>query len=178
MSETHAPPSNPFQVHLTFFSTTPTALAATNARPHITLLSGLRRSLAIGLNFPAAVLVTISLRLLYGSPWNLFLRPVDVRAVKTRRTMLEDVHVRFFADVVTQGSLLRDIRASGKGVADTLHVLGLWRVAADANNGILKLSDTEACRKGELLWQVEERRKLRDGMHGEVLPFLRGGPIS
>ena len=166
---------SPFKTHLTFYSTTPTP-AATSARPQITLLSGLRRSLALGLNFPLAVLSTIGLRLLYGNPWRLYLQPVDIQDVKAKRTMLEDVPMS--KNAAASEEIIRATRASGKGLADVMHVRGLCALASDINTMIMGAKELEACKRGELLWLIEERHKFRDGPEGQVLPFSRGGPIS
>ena len=170
-------PPNPFQTHLTFFSTTPTASAASTGRPIITLRSGLHQALRLGLNFPAAVLATLGLRFAYGSPFNLYMRPVDVRAVHSRQSMLEDVSIESGASGVTRQELMKAARRARKDMFDQLHVLGLWTLGARVD-GLLGPRDVQASRDGTLLWAVQERRQLRDGPHGEVLPLLRGGPIS
>ena len=167
--------SNPFQVHITFYSTTPTPEAAKTGRPHITVLSGLRRSLALGRNFPGALLSAVVLRLLYGSPWNLYLRPVDVQALRQRRTMLEDVTLP--SENLTRDELTRALFQADKGVLDRVHALHLWSIGADVDSGTLSADDVGACRRGELLWRLEEKRRYSDGPKGEVLPFRRGGPI-
>jgi hypothetical protein len=175
--------ATPFQIHLTFYSTTPTPASAStlpSPGPRITLLSGLRRSLALGLNFPAAVLNTLAIRLLYGSPYNLFLLPVAVRAVRARRTMLEDVPVPP-ADGGLRG-LVHALLVARKGAADIVHVCTLWlfgaavpRRAAHYDGTALDWPALDACRKGTFFWDVERRRRYRDA--GDVLPFWRGGPI-
>jgi hypothetical protein len=161
--------ATPFQIHLTFYSTTPTPAAAStlpSPGPRITLLSGLRRSLALGLNFPAAVLNTLAIRLLYGSPYNLFLLPVAVRAVRARRTMLEDVPVPP-ADGGLRG-LVHALLVARKGAA-------VPRRAAHYDGTALDWPALDACRKGTFFWDVERRRTYPDA--GDVLPFWRGGPI-
>lgn len=91
--------------------------------------------------------------------------------------MLEDVPIQAGSSGVTREDMMGATRAAGKGLADRVHVRGLWAVCADVN-GILGAKELEACKKGELMWHVAERRKVRDGGHGEVLPFMRGGPFS
>ena len=169
--------NTPFHTHLTFFSTTPTPSALTSSHPRITLLSGLKASLRLGLNFPVAVLTTLALRFTYGSALNLYLRPVDVRSVRTKRTMLEDMRVKTGVNGSTRHDVLDAARKERKDWGDQLHVLGLWGIAADGK-GLLGARELEASRKGELMWLVEEKRRVR-GRDGEgVLPFSRGGPLS
>lgn len=181
-------PLTPFQIHLTYFSTTPTPNPSAEF-PRITLLSGLRRSLALGLDFPVALLTTVSLRLLYGSPWTLYLRPVSIRHVTIHRTMLEDVNVQYASlspgtgpsTGVGRHELMSSVRMAGLGLVDQVHAWGLHAVSAGVGgnrDGILTKNDVEMARQGRLMWDVERRRRYRSGAKGEVLPLSRGGPIS
>ena len=90
--------------------------------------------------------------------------------------MLEDVDVDAGTKGASRKQLLHAVRS--KGIFDRLHVLGLWALAADVNSGTFSTAELEASRSGELLWMVEERRRHRDGAHGEILPLWRGGPVS
>lgn len=179
---------SPFQTHLIFFSTTP-RLPAQN--PVITLTSGFRRSLALGLNFPLAILTTLTLRLAYGSPLSLYLRPVSIRHVTSKRTMLENVkmhYTRLNSSPSNQGrtgvgqhEVLSCVQMAGLGLADQIHIFGIWAVAAACRGeweNVMSKSHVEMCRSGTLMWDVERRRKFRDGDEGEVLPLRRGGPYS
>lgn len=90
------------------------------------------------------------------------------------------------ADSVGKEELMQNVRDAGLGIADRIHVRGMWSVGARVggrDDGLLTSSDVDACRSGRLMWDVEARRRLRaptrDGRGGaEVLPLLRGGPYS
>ena len=52
---------------------------------------------------------------------------------------------------------------------------GLWALAADVKSGLLHGGDVELFTKGDVLKEVAERRR---NSREQVLPLLRGGPIS
>lgn len=134
----------------------------------VTFGESLRASLALGLDFPVALISSIGLPLLYGNAGLLYSN-INVQHVKTERTMLEDVKLRQAS--YSRADLLQ--LASGSGWIDWFHVLSLWGLAAD-NSGRVSSDDVSLFQRGQLLPELERRRRDRSN----VLPLLRGGPIS
>ncbi|KAI9701739.1 MAG: hypothetical protein M1820_006367 [Bogoriella megaspora] len=160
-------PSPTFLTHLSSF-TSP-------SHPHlITLTSSLKSSLSLGLNFPASVILTIGLRILYSPSW-LLLSPPNLHTLRKNYTQLENARL-------TQSSYSRsDLQAlvpKDAGWVDRAHVLGLWTLAADTKTGKVRREDVEEFQKGTLMERLKERRKRRDRGSENVLPFWRGGPGS
>jgi hypothetical protein len=165
-----------FQRHLLHF-------AAPNSTK-ITLLSSLRASLALGLDFPVALTLSIGLRLLY-APFP-YLSPVDIPSVPQSywRTQLEDV--KLTADTYTRADLLHLYQSSLKynrsdplsRSIDTMHVMSFWAMTADVSTGLVKRADVERFQEGDWERDVVKRRRTRRQGEGDVLPLWRGGPIS
>jgi len=165
-----------FQLHLLHF-------AAPNSTK-ITLLSSLRASLALGLDFPVALTLSIGLRILY-SPFP-YLSPVDIPSIpqSSWRTQLEDA--KLTSDTYTRADLLDLYHASPKynrsdpltRSIDTMHVISFWAMTADVDSGLVKRADVERFQQGEWEGEVVKRRRSRRRGEGDVLPLWRGGPIS
>ena len=165
-----------FQRHLLHF-------AAPNSTK-ITLLSSLRASLALGLDFPVALTLSIGLRILY-APFP-YLSPVDIPSIpqSSWRTQLEDA--KLTVDTYTRADLLHLYHSSAKynrsdpltRSVDTMHVISFWAMTADVGSGLVSRRDVERFQAGEWEGEVVRRRRSRRRGEGDVLPLWRGGPIS
>jgi len=128
----------------------------------------LKGLLGLGLDFPAAVMCTLGLHVLYGnSGW--FRHIIDVKSIKHEPTMLENVSVEQKSHTRPEVQKL----AWGRGWTDKIHITGLWFLAAN-NDGFVSSSDISLFQKGALFPELAKRRRTRD----DVLPLWRGGPIS
>ncbi|CAA9957850.1 hypothetical protein PTMSG1_01429 [Pyrenophora teres f. maculata] len=166
-----------FQRHLLFFSTP-------SARPRLTLTSALRASVKIGLDFPVAALLSLSLRILY-APYPFFWAPIYIDEIPTslHRTQLASATLPKAKPHYTCSELLALLHqseqggAAGKGwvkhMIDQGHVVGFWTMAADAGTHVVGSEDVERFQQGEWERAVVERRRGRS----DVLPWWRGGPI-
>jgi len=129
----------------------------------------LKGLLGLGYDFPAAVLCTLGLHLLYGnSGWLRHL--IDVKRIKSEPTMIEKASI----DQKQHTRLDVQRLAWGYGWTDKIHITGLWFMAAD-NEGLVSSSDISLFQKGELLPELARRRRYS---RQNVLPLWRGGPIS
>ncbi|KAI9727622.1 MAG: hypothetical protein M1828_005850 [Chrysothrix sp. TS-e1954] len=171
------PPSNlpPFATHLSFF-----ASRSSQTLP-LTLLSSLRASLALGLNFPLALALAISLRLLYGSPFTLYLASPTIASLprSSYRTQLEHVDTSTLPQSrhdngLDFGETMRHTK--GLSLTERTHVAMFWNLAADTRSNMVSMADLKAFQKGTVVWDIAKRRSSRD--NGQVLPFWRGGPFS
>jgi hypothetical protein len=162
-----------FQRHLLFFSTPTTP-------PHLTFTSALRAGVQIGLDFPVAVLLSMSLKLFY-APFPFFWSPIIVDKIPTssQRTQLSSATLPKGKNDFTCSELLALLRDSKegsgglKGLIDQGHVVGLWTMAASARTHTVSKDDVERFQQGEWEDAVVKRRRGR----GDVLPLWRGGPI-
>lgn len=164
--------SSPFHRHLKHF-----ARATSN---QITILSSLRAALALGLDFPVACILSIGLRVTYGSfP---FTSPIDIPSVppSSLRTQLEDAPVDkqqySCADLVNlyRHSPTSSQRGPIRRAIDTGHVVSFWAMAADTKTHMVNAETLKKFQKGTWAEEIVERRRQRN----DVLPFWRGGPIS
>lgn len=129
----------------------------------------LRGLLGLGYDFPAAVVFTFGLHLLYGnSGW--FRHIIEVKGIKHERTMLENTRLEQKPHTRSDVQKL----AWGRGWTDKIHITGLWFLAAD-NEGLVSPSDISLFQKGNLLPELAKRRRTRKS--DNVLPLWRGGPI-
>ncbi|KAH7074558.1 hypothetical protein BKA63DRAFT_513252 [Paraphoma chrysanthemicola] len=160
-----------FQRHLTFFSTSTTP-------PRLTILSSLRASLSLGLDFPVALLLSISLRLLY-TPYPRVFSAINIERIPRfwHRTQLE--HAKIPQQTYTCSELLALLKRNDeskfgwlKHKLDQGHVVGFWAMAADAKNHRVRSEDVQRFQSGEWEADVAKRRKGR----GDVVPLWRGGP--
>jgi hypothetical protein len=158
-----------FQRHLIFFST------PTNP-PRLTLLSGIRAAVSLGLDFPIAVLLSLSLRLMY-APFP-YLSPINIERLprSAQRTQLSDA--KLSKSEYTCSELLGLLGSrSGRGFVshklDQGHIIGFWAMAADARTHTVSRGDVERFQQGEWEESVAKRRRERN----DVLPLWRGGPI-
>ncbi|USP75912.1 hypothetical protein yc1106_03186 [Curvularia clavata] len=165
-----------FQKHLLFFSTPTTP-------PRLTFGSALRAGVSLGLDFPVAVFLSLSLRLLY-APFPYFWSPIIVDKIpaSSHRTQLEKATLRKGKSDYTCSELLSLLQQSEDGKRekgwlshkiDQGHIVGFWTMAADTSSHTVSKEDVERFQQGN--WEdavVERRRGLSD-----VLPLWRGGPI-
>ena len=162
-----------FQRHLLFFSTTTTP-------PRLTFISALRAGVQLGLDFPVAVFLSLSLRLLY-APFPFFWSPIIADKIPTssHRTQLSSANLPQGKNDFTCSELLTLLRDSNegsgglKGLIDQGHVVSFWTMAASARTQAVSKDDVERFQQGEWEDAVVKRRRGR----GDVLPFWRGGPI-
>ncbi|KAF1837917.1 hypothetical protein BDW02DRAFT_565640 [Decorospora gaudefroyi] len=165
-----------FQRHLAFFSTPTTP-------PRLTFISALRAGIALGLDFPVAVLLSLSLRVLY-APFPYLWSPVIVDRIppSSHRTQLSAIVPPSNKSDYTCSELLSLLNASpaekeGKGwlqrKIDQGHIVGFWNMAANARTHTVSKRDVENFRQGEWEGAVAGRRRGRS----DVLPLWRGGPI-
>lgn len=170
--------TDPFVAHLRFF--------ADSKNPNqVTLLSGLRNSIRLGLDFPVALCMSIGIRLMY-APFP-FLRPIDISSIPPsayRSHMVEsklDKESYSLSDIISRHST-HDPARSAKGLLGSIfdrgHALSLWTLAADVKTGLVSKDDFARFQKGTWLNDVAERRKYRAEDKSNVLPLYRGGPIS
>ncbi|KAI8940715.1 hypothetical protein NX059_001981 [Plenodomus lindquistii] len=162
-----------FQRHLLFFST-PTP------NPRLTVLSALKASVSLGLDFPVALLLSLSLRILY-TPLPYFWRPIYIADIppSSHRTQLTSARLPTNKSTFSCTELLNLLGASDQGKGwikhkiDQGHVVGFWSMAADAKTHVVRRKDVEAFQQGEWEESVVKRRKGRE----DVLPLWRGGPV-
>lgn len=154
--------SSPFLRHLSFFDRQSTGT--------ITPLDSLRGCLSVGMDFPVSVIAMCGLHMLYGTAGFLSLTRIDISRVQQRRTMLEGFALR--KEYYTRDDLAK--AAKGMNWTDWGHVMSLWTLASDSEGRVSK-GDVAAFQRGEILDVLERRRK---DNRSDVLPFLRGGPIS
>lgn len=162
----------PFQRHLLFFSM-PTI------SPRLTFLSALRAGIALGLDLPVAIVLSLSLRILY-APFPLVWSPILVDKIpeSAHRTQLSSVNLPRDKSEYTCSELLR-LLGRGTGTSflnhkiDQGHIIGFWAMAADARTNTVSRADVERFQHGEWEEKVVEKRRGRE----DVLPLWRGGPI-
>lgn len=161
-----------FQRHLVFFST------PTNP-PRLTFVSALKASVAIGLDFPVAVLLSLSLRLLY-APIPYFWSPIVVDKIpqSAHRAQLSSASLPKGKSEYTRSELL-SLLGNGNGNSflkhkiDQGHIVGFWTMAANAKSHTVSRDDVERFQQGDWEDDVAKRRRTRE----DVLPLWRGGPI-
>lgn len=165
-----------FQKHLVFFSTPTTP-------PRLTFGSALRAGVSLGLDFPVAVLLSFSLRLLY-APFPYLWSPIIVDNIpaSSHRTQLENATLRKETSGYTCSELLSLLQQSEAGKhdkgwlshkIDQGHIVGFWTMAANTRTHTVSKEDVERFQQGNWEDAVVERRR---GLH-DVLPLWRGGPI-
>ena len=150
----------------------------------ITLLSSIKASLSLGLDFPVACGLSIGLKLLYSSfP---FTRPVDIPSIPNTqfRCQLEDISgektLYTRADLINLYYSTRSYKTNGivQRLIEYLHIHSFWMIAADAETHLVDSDTLKAFQQGEWQQRVVKRRRHRTEGKGEVLPLWRGGPIS
>jgi len=165
-----------FQRHLLWY-------AEPQAPHRLTVPSALRGSLKLGYNFPISLILAILLRFTYNSAL-IPLRPCPIASIppSMHRTQLESIP--------TNGpytlSSLRELyekqpdtneRNLYSRTLDKLHIKGWWEVTADKKGNISE-DDLKRFQDGHWQEDVAQRRKSRLPGKGDILPFLRGGPLS
>jgi hypothetical protein len=160
-----------FQRHLLFFST-PTQ------PPRLTFLSGLRAGVSIGLDFPVAVILSLSLRLMY-APFPFISSTINIEEIPRplHRAQLNGAKLSKQEYTCSELLALLGSPEPGKGFIkhkiDQGHVVGFWTMAANAHTHKVSRDDVERFQQGEWEEAVARRRRGRD----DVLPLWRGGPI-
>ncbi|KAF1938257.1 hypothetical protein EJ02DRAFT_410754 [Clathrospora elynae] len=161
-----------FQRHLLFFSTPTTP-------PRLTFISALRAGVQLGLDFPVALLLSLSLRLLY-APFPYLWSPIIVDKIppSAHRAQLSSASLPNGKSEYTCSELLSLLGADiGKGFLkhkiDQGHIVGFWTMSADAKTHMVSKEDVERFQQGEWEGAVINRRMGRQ----DVLPLWRGGPI-
>lgn len=159
-----------FQRHLLFFSTS-------TQPPRLTFLSALRAALSVGLDFPVAVVLSLSLRLMY-APYPYVLSTINIEQIprSLHRTQLSDA--KLSQPGYTCSELLALLKSgSNKGFikhkVDQGHIIGFWTMAANTHTHKVSREDVERFQQGEWEEAVANRRRGRL----DVLPLWRGGPI-
>lgn len=159
-----------FQRHLLFFST-PTK------PPRLTVLSGIRAALSLGLDFPVALLFSLSLRLMY-SPFPNVWSTINVETIprSIHRTQLDTVELSKSDYTCSDLLGLLDTgprKGFLKHKIDQGHVIGFWAMAANTKTHTVARSDVKRFQQGEWEESVARRRRERN----DVVPLWRGGPI-
>lgn len=159
-----------FQRHLKFFST------PTNP-PKLTILSGIRAAISLGLNFPIAVLLSLSLRLMY-APFPYILSTIDIEKIPQSKHRTQLGNAKLSKSDYTCSELLALLSSEPRKSfwnkrIDEGHVVGFWTMAANAKTHTVSRSDVERFQMGEWEDSVARRRRERN----DVLPLWRGGPI-
>ena len=163
-----------FLTHLQFFSTATTP-------PRLTILSALRAGLQLGLNLPVAVILSISLRLLY-APFPYIWLPINVDQIphSRHRSQLTCASLPAGKSNYTCSDLLQLLSASENGggilkrAIDQGHIIGFWTMAANARTHMVSRDDVERFQQGDWQRPVVARRR---GRRDDILPLWRGGPI-
>ncbi|KAF1851113.1 uncharacterized protein K460DRAFT_391458 [Cucurbitaria berberidis CBS 394.84] len=162
-----------FQRHLLFFSTPTTP-------PRLTFLSALRAAVSLGLDFPVAVVLSFSLRLLY-APLPYIWSPIIVDKIphSAHRTQLTSASLSKDKSEYTCSELLQLLGSSEAGhglvkrLIDQGHIVGFWTMTANARTHTVSREDVRRFQQGEWEVPVATRRQGRD----DVIPLWRGGPI-
>jgi hypothetical protein len=137
----------------------------------ITFSDSLRGNLALGLDFPVALVIATGRHLWLRNTGFLSLN-IDVKSVPWKATLLEGVEFEEAREYRRQEVWEK---AKEKGWSARLDGLGVWALAA-GTTGDMQLRGADAVRfqRGEGFFEnVERRRKGK----GDVLPFWRGGPV-
>lgn len=159
-----------FQRHLLFFGTN-----TTPAR--LTVPSATHAALSLGLDFPVAVLLSLSLRFLYTPVPNILSSPcIEDLPPSRHRQQLEGINLE--KERYTCKDLLELLpKEPGKGFLgkklDQGHIVGFWAIAADTKTHVVDREDVERFQEGRWQGGVVKRRRGRE----DVLPLWRGGPI-
>jgi hypothetical protein len=160
-----------FQRHLLFFST-PTK------PPRLTFLSGLRAGVSIGLDFPVAVILSLSLRLMY-APFPYLLSTINIEEIPRPMHRAQLSGAKLSKQEYTCSELLALLGSPEpekgfiKHKIDQGHIIGFWTMAASARTHKVSRDDVERFQQGEWEEAIAKRRRGRD----DVLPLWRGGPI-
>jgi hypothetical protein len=155
----------PFHRLLSFYSNRNSSDSQT-----IRLQDSLYGNLALGLDFPVALAIAIG-RHLFLKNTGLFSLSIHVPSVSTKNTLLEGIDV----EEKRSYSCSELVSLAGRnGYMSQADAAGVWALAADVHTGRIEGEDVVAFQKGTLLKEIEKRRKDRS----QVLPLLRGGPIS
>ncbi|KAJ5021076.1 dolichyl-phosphate-mannose mannosyltransferase [Bipolaris maydis] len=152
-----------FQKHLLFFSTPTTP-------PRLTFKSALRAGVSLGLDFPVAVLLSVSLRILY-APFPYFWSPIIVDKIpaSSHRTQLGKCHASTWEDHYTCSELIMVVTQN----RPRPHCGILDHGSKYTRSHTVSKEDVERFQQGNWEDAVVERRR---GRH-DVLPLWRGGPI-
>jgi hypothetical protein len=162
MSQPSSPSLTAYQRQLLFFG---------DAHRRVTIPSALRGALRLGLNFPLALALSLTLRALYASNP---LRPINILKLPARlhRSQLE--HAALTEPAYTRPALLALVpRAGLAGLFDRAHVLSFWALAARREDLRVDAADVRRFQDGGWADAVAQRRRGRQ----DVLPFWRGGPL-
>ncbi|ORY23940.1 hypothetical protein BCR39DRAFT_561779 [Naematelia encephala] len=171
----------PFQTHMEHF-------ASSSSPNEISLLSSLRGSLSLGLNLPASLALALGLRVLY-APFPHYLRPVRIDSItpSASRSQLEHASIPETSnssfsrtDLLTlyTSSTASHRRSGLQSLLDRMHVWSFWAMAADTKTGRVDAADVRRFQKGNWEDAVVQRRKSRVPGKGDILPFVRGGPLG
>jgi hypothetical protein len=159
-----------FQRHLVFFSTPTTP-------PKLTFISGVRAAISLGLDFPVAVILSLSLRLMY-APFPYLLSTINIEQIPRplHRTQLSRAKLSQSEYTCSELLALLDSeprKGFVKHKIDQGHIVGFWSMAANTRTHTVSIEDVERFQQGEWEEAVVKRRRGRD----DVLPLWRGGPI-
>lgn len=136
----------------------------------IRLQDSLRGNLALGLDFPVALGVALG-RHLWLRNTSFFSLNIHVPSVPVTKTLLDGLPIDEKKSYTRQE--IWSVAAKN-GVTGQMDALGLWALASDVKTGLLRGEDVVGFQKGTLFEGIERRRRDRQ----QVLPLLRGGPIS
>lgn len=135
----------------------------------IRLQDSLAGNLALGLDFPVALAVSVG-RHLWLRNTSLFSLNIHIPSVKITKTPLDGVEV----DEKRKYTCSQIVSAGAQnGLKGRIDALGLWALAADVKTGLLSGEDVVGFQRGTLFEKVEKRRKGQE----QILPLWRGGPI-
>jgi hypothetical protein len=145
--------------------------------PRLTFLSGLRAAVSLGLDFPVALVLSLSLRLMY-VPYPYVLSPINIEQIPQTLHRTQISNAKISQPEYTCSELLALLGSdSSKGFIkhkiDQGHIVGFWTMAANARTHRVSREDVKRFQQGEWEEAVAKRRRGRD----DVLPLWRGGPI-
>jgi hypothetical protein len=137
----------------------------------------MRAAASLGLDFPVAVLLGVSLRILY-APFPYIFSPINIERLPPSEHRAQLSHAKLEKQEYTCSELLELLpRDPGKGflkhTIDQGHIVSFWAMAADTKTHTVGRDDVQRFQRGDWAGDVARRRRGRE----DVLPLWRGGPI-
>jgi len=158
-----------FQRHLSFFDHNRDGL--------ISPRDSLHAALSLGLDFPVACIWSLIVPFMYGNTYAYTNVSVSSIPPHKQRTMLADLPLQPHKETYSRQEITAIATQNTNDWINWLHVFNLWTLAADRNTGLVSKRDFEMFQQGTLLEELAKRRRVRGRDGGNVMPFVRGGPI-
>jgi hypothetical protein len=141
----------------------------------ITFLDSLKGDLALGLNFPLALIVSFARHAIFRTGNGRGFQ-IHIPSVRTSRKLLGSPGSLSFNTEKRYGllDLLREIGKQRGSLINQLDAFGIWSLAARRVDGKVSGADLVAFQEGTVLESIARRRRGRE----DTLPLWRGGPLS